>query len=105
MDRIWMVAAAPLLLMAVMCAASIVPSRGDTYSIAWLALLSSSLATGLCMLVVVFMGWWRGVYRLNHAGIIATLVFASLDVLIPTTLLVLLLLLLHKLKDANLLSF
>lgn len=106
MNRIWIVAAVPLVLMALMClATSLNPSPGEMNTIVWMALLASALATGLCMLVTVFMGWRRGYYQLTHPGILATLVFASLDVLIPTALVVLLLLLLHSLKGGNLLSF
>ena len=101
MNRMWIAAAVPLVLMASMClATSLNPSPGEMNSIAWLALLASALATGLCMLVVVFMGWRSGHYRLTHPSILATLVLASLDVLIPTTVVLLFRLFIQSVKNS-----
>jgi hypothetical protein len=63
--------------------------------------LAGALVTGLCVLVVVFAGWWRGAYQLKRGDIVVATMFASLDVLIPTTLAVLLWLLIQSLKNSR----
>jgi hypothetical protein len=53
------------------------------------------------VLTVVFVGWWRGAFQLKRADILAATLFASLAVLIPTTLAVLIWLLIRSLKNSR----
>jgi hypothetical protein len=107
MNRMWIVAAVPLLLMAVMLYGFwTVPFWGNTVSpLTCVLILAGAVVTGLCVLTVVFAGWRRGAYQLRRGDILAATMFASLDVLIPTTLAVLIWLLLRSLKDSKLLMF
>lgn len=101
MNRMWMVALVPLVLMAAMFYGFWArPSFADTAEPATcIAILAGAVLTGLCVLTVVFAGWRRGAYQLGRADILAATVFASLDVLIPTALAVLLWLLIQSLKN------
>lgn len=103
MNRLWMVAAVPFVLMSLMLFGFWVrPSWGDTASpLTCVLILAGAVVTGLCVLLVVFVGWWRGAYQLKRADILAATMFASLDVLIPTTLALLLFLLLRSLKNSG----
>jgi hypothetical protein len=106
MDRIWIVAAMPLLLLAVMCCVGVMMrAPGDAHVYLCLAILAGGFLLGLYVLMVVFTGWWHGDHQLTRGDILAALVLASIDVLIPTTLAVLLWLLARSLKGGNLLSF
>lgn len=107
MNRIWMVAASPLLLMAILLygfwtkqdwAIMVSP-------VTCVLILAGAVLTGLCVLFVVFKGWRHGAYQLRRGDILAATMFASLDVLIPTTLAVLLWLLIRSLKDGKLFMF
>jgi len=62
------------------------------------AILAGALLTGLCVLLVVLAGWWRGAYPLGRGDIIAATAFAALDVLIPTALVALIWLALRHLE-------
>ena len=97
----WMVAAVPLVLMALMLFGFwAMPSWADTASpLTCVLVLAGALLTGLCVLLVVFTGWMRGAYTLKRGDILAATVFASLDVLVPLTLAALLWLLLRSLKN------
>lgn len=101
MNRLWMVAIAPILSMAMMCFIyMVVPSWwGDTHTLIVLAILAGALVTGLCVLLVVFVGWWRGAYQLKRGDILVATMFASLDVLIPTTIAVFIWLVIQSLKN------
>lgn len=107
MNRMWMVAAAPLLLMAVVLYGFWkVPSWGNTVSPLTCGLImAGAVVTGLCVLTVVFAGWWRGAYPLGRGDIIAATLFASLDLIIPVTLAVLIWLLIQSLKSSRGLMF
>jgi hypothetical protein len=100
MNRMWMVAAVPLALMAAMFVGFwTVPSWANTVSaLTCVAILAGALLTGLCVLFLVLAGWWRGAYALGRVDILAATTFASLDVLIPATLVALLWLLLRNMK-------
>lgn len=97
----WMVAAVPLVLMALMLFGFwAMPSWADTASpLTCVLVLAGALLTGLSVLFVVFTGWMRGAYTLKRGDILAATVFASLDVLVPVTLAALLWLLLRSLKN------
>ena len=101
MNRMWLIAAAPFMLMlAMFFGLWISPSWANTVSpITCLLVLAGALLTGLCVLLAVFAGWWRGAYVLKRGDILAATLFASLDVLIPSTLAVLFWLLLRGLKN------
>ena len=103
MNRLWMVAAVPLLLMAAMIYGFWkVPSWGNTVSPLTSGLvLAGAVVTGLCVLTIVFAGWRRGAYPFTRADILAATLFASLDVIIPVTLAVLLWLLIQSLKSSR----
>jgi hypothetical protein len=103
MNKIWMVAATPFLLMSMMLFSFCVrPSWDDTASpLTCVLVLAGAVLTGLSVLFVVFAGWRRGAYQLSRADILAATLFASLDVLVPTTLAVLLYLLLRSLKNSG----
>jgi hypothetical protein len=103
MNRMWMVAAAPLLLMAAMLYGFwTVPFWGNTVSpLTCVLILAGAVATGLCVLTIVFTGWRRGAYPFKRVDILAATLFASLDVLVPTTLAVLVWLLLQSLKNSR----
>ncbi|HEV7905598.1 MAG TPA: hypothetical protein VGO96_17285 [Pyrinomonadaceae bacterium] len=103
MNRMWLVAVAPLLLMAAMVFGFyVLPSWANTVSpLTCIAILAGALVTGLCVLLVVFVGWWRGAYQLTRGDILVATTFASLDVLVPTTLAVLVWLLLQSLKNSR----
>lgn len=96
-----MVAAVPCVLMALMFFGFwAMPSWGDTVEpLTCVLVLAGAVVTGLCVLVVVFTGWMRGAYQLRRGDILVATVFASLDVLVPTTLAALLWLLLRSLKN------
>ena len=104
MNRIWMVAAVPLALMASMFFGFwSLPSFANTVSfLTCVAILAGALVTGLCVLFVVLAGWWRGAYQLKRGDILVATALASLDVLIPTTLAALLWLLVRSLRDNRL---
>jgi hypothetical protein len=57
------------------------------------------------VLLVVFKGWLGGAYAFRRADILAAIVCAALDVLIPSTLAVMLWLLLRSLKNGRLFMF
>jgi mannose/fructose/N-acetylgalactosamine-specific phosphotransferase system component IID len=101
MNRIWIVAAVPFFLMAAMlCGFWVRPSWGDTAEpLTCVLILAGALLTGLCVLGVIFAGWLRGAYQFKRGDILVATLFASLDVLVPTTLAVLLGLLLYSLKQ------
>jgi hypothetical protein len=101
MNRMWMVAAVPFLLMSLMFLGFWVrPSWGDTASpLTCVLILSGAVVTGLCVLTLIFTGWWRGAFQLKRTDILAATLFASLDVLVPITLAVLLWLLIQSLKN------
>jgi hypothetical protein len=104
MNKIWMVAAVPLMLLAIMFFGFWTkPSWANTVSpLTCVVILAGAVLTGLCVLFFVVAGWRRGAYPFRRADILVATVFASLDVLIPTTLAVLLWLLIRSLKDARL---
>jgi hypothetical protein len=103
MNRMWIVAAVPLALMALMFFGFWAEPWWDitTELLPCVALLAGALLTGLCVLFVVLVGWWRGAYPLRRGDILAATVFAALDVLIPTTLVGLVCLLLRSLKNSG----
>lgn len=103
MNKIWIAAAAPFLLMTTMLLGFWVrPSWAEKASLLTCVLvLACAVLTGLSVLFVVFAGWWRGAFQLKRPDILAATIFASLDVLIPTTLALLLFLLLHSLKNSH----
>jgi hypothetical protein len=107
MNRMWMVAAAPLLLMAVMLYGFwAVPFWGNTVSpLTCVLILAGAVVTGLCVLAFVFAGWWRGAFSFKRGDIIVATMFASLDVLLPTTLALLVWLLIRSLKNSRGLLF
>jgi len=107
MNRMWMVAAMPLLLMAAMLFDyRVLPSWANVISVeACVLVLASALLIGLWVLLVVFIGWRHGAYQLKRGDILAATTFASLDVLIPTTLAVLVWLLIQSLKNSRGLLF
>src|SRR5215203_2997269 len=98
MNRIWIVAVVPLLLLAAMLYGFWkVPSWGNTVSpLTCRLILAGAVVTGLSVLTVVFAGWRRGAYQLTRADILAATLFASLDVLVPVTLVVLIWLLIQS---------
>ncbi|HYP02006.1 MAG TPA: hypothetical protein VER76_17580 [Pyrinomonadaceae bacterium] len=101
MNRMWIVAAVPCALMALMlyCFWAI-PSWTNTVSpLTCVLVLAGALVTGLSVLIVVFVGWLRGAYSLKRGDILAATMFASLDVLVPVTLAALLWLLIRSLKN------
>jgi hypothetical protein len=101
MNRMWMVAAAPLALMALMFLSVVAGIRwnSDVWSWTWQVILAGALVTGLCVLFVLLAGWWHGSHSLRRGHILAATALASLDVLIPTTLAVLLWLLIRGVKN------
>lgn len=103
MNRMWMVAAVPFLSMAAMFFGFwALPSLANTIScLTFVSILAGAFLTGLCVLVVVFVGWWRGAYQLKRGDILAATLFASLDMLIPTTLAVLVWLLIQSFKNGR----
>lgn len=103
MTRMWMVAAAPLVLMALLFYGFwTVPSWANTISpVTGVLVLAGSFVTGLSVLLMVLMGWLRGAYALRRGDILAATVCASLDMLIPSTLALLLWLLLRSLKNSG----
>jgi hypothetical protein len=98
-----MVAAVPFLLMTAMLISFWVrPSWDDTASpLTCVLVLAGAVLTGLCVLFVVFAGWRRGSFQLKRADILAATLFASLDVLIPVALAVLIWLLIQSLKNSR----
>jgi hypothetical protein len=104
MSRMWIVAAVPLVLMATMLYGFwTVPSWGNTVSpLTCVLILAGAVATGLCVLTLIFVGWRRGAYQLRRGEILAATMLAALDVLIPTTLAALVWLLLQSLKNSRL---
>jgi hypothetical protein len=103
MSWIWMVAALPLALMALMLAGFwVLPSWANVVSAeACVLVLAGALLTGLSVLALVLGGWLRGAYTLKRGDILAATAFASLDVLIPTTLALFLWWLLHNWKNSG----
>lgn len=103
MKWMWLVAAVPFVLMLAMFFGlwAVSSWANKVSAITCVLVLAGALLTGLCVLVAVFAGWWRGAYALKRGDILAATVLASLDVLIPSTLAVLLLLLLHSLKKSG----
>jgi hypothetical protein len=83
--RVWIVAAAPLaLVIAAGAGFYLVPRLAEVASPAeCVALLALSALTGLCVLGYVLAGWLRGRHALRRADVLAAIVFAALDVLIP----------------------
>jgi len=107
MNRMWMVAAVPLLLMAFMlCGFWVIPSWWNIVPAPiWVAILAGALITGLGVLFVVITGWWRGAYALKRGDILVATAFATLDVLIPTTVVVLIWQLIRSLSSSRGLMF
>jgi hypothetical protein len=107
MNRIWMVAAVPLVLMALMFFGFwVMPSWSNIASpTICVAILAGGLITGLCVLFVVFKGWWRGAYALKRGDIIVATTLATLDVLIPTTIVLLIWQLIRSLNSSRGLMF
>ncbi|HEX8635964.1 MAG TPA: hypothetical protein VF703_17590 [Pyrinomonadaceae bacterium] len=107
MNRMWMVAAVPLALMALMFYGYWMRPWWDvtTELAPCVAILAGALLTGLCVLCAVLAGWWRGAYSLKRGDILAATAFASLDVLLPTTLAALVWLLLRSMKNGGILMF
>ncbi len=103
MKWMWLVAAVPFMLMLAMFFGLWArPSWANTISpLMCVLVLAGALLTGLCVLLAVFAGWWRGAYALKRGDILAATLLASLDVLIPSTLAVLLWLLLRSLKNSG----
>jgi len=103
MKWMWLIAAVPFMLMlAMFFGLWAMPSWANTLSVITCVLvLAGALLTGLCVLLAVFAGWWRGAYALKRGDILAATLFASLDVLIPATLAVLLWLLMRSLKNSG----
>ena len=100
-----MVAAAPLASMVLMFLSVVVRIRWNSHvwSWTWLAILAGGLVIGLCVLFVLLAGWWHGSHSFRRGDILAATALASLDVLIPTSLLVLLWMLARSLKNQSLL--
>ena len=100
MNRMWIVSGAPLALMALMFFGWWTDAWWEITTELWpsVAILAGALVTGLCVLFVVLAGWRRGAYTLRRGDILAATAFAALDVLIPTTLVVLLWLALRNLE-------
>lgn len=101
MNRVWVVAAVPFVLMTAMLYGFWASPRwADTASpAACVAILAGALVTGLCVLVFVLARWRRGDRELKRADILAATVLASLDVLIPSTLALLVWLLIRSLRN------
>ena len=100
MKRMWMVAAVPLALMLLMFYGCWMRPWWDITAefLPSVAILAGALITGLGVLFVVIEGWRRGAYTLTRGDILAATVLASLDVLIPASLALLLWLVLRNLK-------
>ncbi|HEX9918848.1 MAG TPA: hypothetical protein VGA87_06760 [Pyrinomonadaceae bacterium] len=101
MNRMWKVAAVPPALMALMllsAGAGLLSPHSSMWFWMWLAILAGALVTGLCVLFVLLAGWWHGSHSFRRGDILAATALALLDLLIPTTLAVLLWLLLRNLK-------
>jgi hypothetical protein len=100
MNRMWIVAGVPLALMALMFLGWWTDAWWEITNELWpsVAILAGALVTGLCVLFVVFAGWWRGAYRLGRGDILAATALAALDVLIPTMLVALVWLALRHLE-------
>ena len=103
MNRMWMLAALPLVLLSgVAYGLWASPGWANTISpITCALLLGATVVTGLCVLGYVFTGWMRGVFPLTRGDILAATAFASLDVLVPTTLVVLIWMLVRSLKHGG----
>ncbi|MDQ1559906.1 MAG: hypothetical protein QOD32_2966 [Pyrinomonadaceae bacterium] len=101
MNRIWMVAAVPLALMALMVYGHWTRAWWDvtTELAPCVAIPGIALVTGLGVLSAVLAGWSRGAYSLKRGDILAATTLASLDIFIPTSLAVLLWLLIRSLKN------
>ncbi|HEX8128472.1 MAG TPA: hypothetical protein VF527_05170 [Pyrinomonadaceae bacterium] len=102
MNRMWVVlAAVPLALIAWMLYGFWTrPSAADTASpLTCVLILAGAVATGIYVLSVVLAGWWRGRYSLRRADVLAATTLASLDVIIPTALVVIIWLLVRSLKN------
>ncbi|HEY9401788.1 MAG TPA: hypothetical protein VIQ24_03785 [Pyrinomonadaceae bacterium] len=101
MNRMWIVSGMPLALMALMFFGWWTDAWWEITTEFWpsVAILAGALLTGLCVLLVVLAGWWRGAYPLGRGYILAATAFAALDVLIPTTLVVLIWLVLRNMKQ------
>ena len=103
MKRMWIVSGVPLALMGSMFFGYWTGSWWDmtTELLPCVMILGGALITGLCVLAVVLLGWWRGDYALKRGDILAATAFAALDVLIPTTLVALIWLLLRSMKNSG----
>jgi hypothetical protein len=103
MNRIWMVAAVPLVLMALMFYGHWARPWWDvtTEFAPCVAILGGAGVTGLGVLSAVLMGWSRGAYSLKRADILAATTLASLDVLVPATLALLVWLLIRSFKNGG----
>ena len=103
MNRIWMAAAVPLALMTLMFVGFRTRrSRGDTASpTTCRVILAGAVLTGPIVLRFVHAGWRRGEYPFSRADILAAIVFAALDVLIPITIVVLIGRLIYSLKNSR----
>ena len=102
-NRMWLVAFVPFVLMlAMFFALWASPSWANTASPVTCVLVPAwAFVTGLCVLLAVFAGWLLcGAYPLKRGDILAATLFASLDVLIPATLALLLWLLLRGLRNS-----
>ena len=106
MNRMWMVAAAPLASSVLMFLSLVAGIRWNSslWSWMWLAILAGALVTGLCVLFVLLVGWWHGSHSFRRGDILVATALALIDVLIPTTLLVLLWMLARSLKGGSLFS-
>ena len=103
MNRLWMVAALPLALMAAMLYGFRVrPSWANTVSpLTCVAILAGAFATGLCVLSAILAGWWRGAYALGRRDILAATTFATLDMIVPAVLVVIIWMLVRSLKNSG----
>jgi hypothetical protein len=108
MKRVWMVAAAPLLLMAAMFFSFwVLPSWAEIISPeACLLVLAGAVLTGLSVLLFIFVCWLHGANQFKRGEVLAATMLASLDVLIPAALAVLVWLILREWgKNGGILMF
>ncbi|HEX8457598.1 MAG TPA: hypothetical protein VF656_09890 [Pyrinomonadaceae bacterium] len=103
MNRMWIVAAVPLAVMALMCYGHWTRAWWDvtTELTPPVLILGGSLVTGLGVLSAILWGWSRGAYTLSRADILAATAIAALDVLIPAGLVLLIWLALRSLKNSG----
>lgn len=103
MHRMWMAAAVPCVSMLAMIVGFwAIPSWANKVSaLTCVLVFGGALVTGLCVLGYVFIGWTRGAFRFTRGDILAATVFASLDVLIPATIILLIWLLRRSLAKSG----